>query len=102
MDLLHSDMAIQRKGYTYDEIDLALAHRELKTLPPEQALLVGQVLHSQGRLATHDAVLAGLQCLRGRLWQAEVAQEPPRFSDTLQTLYEASRAFIYIGMEPSL
>ncbi|QHF44070.1 hypothetical protein PspS35_09760 [Pseudomonas sp. S35] len=102
MDRLHSDMAIQREGYRYDEIQLALSHRELNALAPEQALLVAQVLQSQGWLATHDPVLAALQCLQGRLWQAGDTLQQPHFPDGLQTLYEASRAFTYTGRQAGI
>ncbi|VFR23826.1 hypothetical protein ANDA3_1226 [plant metagenome] len=100
MDRLHSDMAIQRHGYAYDEIRLALQHPELQTLAPEQALLAGQVLHHQGWLATHDATLAALPCLQGRLWRAQTPLPASRFPEPLQALYEASRAFIHLAERP--
>lgn len=102
MDRLHSDMAIQRRGYAYDEIRLALTHPELKKLTPNRALLAGQVLHTDGRLATHDAALAGLKCLHGRLWRMDVTQASSRFPEPLQTLYEASRPFVQIEMRPAV
>lgn len=101
MDRLHSDMAIQRWGYSYDEIRLALAHSELKGLTPERALLVGQVLHNDGRLATHDPALVELNCLHGRIWRMDISQASPRFPVPLQTLYEASRLFIQTEIKPS-
>ncbi|EPX9597153.1 DUF6190 family protein [Pseudomonas aeruginosa] len=99
MDRLHSDMSIQRQGYAYDEIHLALTHPDLKGLAPERALLVGQVLHNNSRLATHDTALMALPCLQGRLWRKEAEQLLLRFPEPLHTLYEASSVFIHIAME---
>ncbi|HDR9277415.1 TPA: hypothetical protein QDB24_005555 [Burkholderia vietnamiensis] len=96
MDRLHTDMAIQRSGYTYHEIDTALSDPELRSLTPERALLAAQVLHSQGSLATHDPVLLKLDCLRGRIWIAPADDDSPvSFPPELQALYDASRAFIH-------
>lgn len=95
MDRLHSDMPILRSGYSYDEINLALSHPELKRLPPEQAIQAAQVIHNRGKLATHDPVLLGLDCLHGRLWSPVDDGRPATFTEELQTLYVASRAFVH-------
>jgi len=95
MDRLHSDMPILRSGYTHDEINLALSHPELKNLPPEQAIQAAQVLHNQGKLATHDPVLRGLDCLHGRLWSPVDDGRPATFTEELQALYVASQAFVH-------
>ena len=102
MDRLHTDMAIQRSGYTYHEIDTALSDPHLRALTPEHALLAAQVLRSQGSLATHDPVLLGLDCLQGRIWTAPPGDDQPvAFPPELQALYEASRAFIHHDEEPT-
>lgn len=95
MDRLHSDMAILRSGYTYDEIHLALSHPELNKLPPEQAIQAAQVLHNQGELATHDPVLLGLDCLHRRLWRPVDDGRPATFTEELQALYVASQVFVH-------
>ncbi|WP_246288261.1 DUF6190 family protein [Achromobacter pestifer] len=95
MDRLHSDMAIQRSGYTYDDINAALSHPHLKQMDPEQALLVGQLFRRGGQLATHDPVLRTLDCLQGRLWRDDQDAAPVSFPSELQELYDASRAFVY-------
>lgn len=95
MDRLHSDMAIERSGYCRDEIELALSRDELQHLSPEQAMLVAQVLHNDGRIATHDETLIGLPCLQGKLWDARETGEADPFPEELQALYEVSRAFVY-------
>ncbi len=95
MDRLHTDMAIDRGGYGYDDIEAALSHPELKDLTPERAFLVGQVLRNDGRLASHDPVLLPLDCLRGRHWDEDEREQVATFPGELQTLYEASRAFVH-------
>lgn len=95
MDRLHSDMPILRSGYSYDEIKLALSHPELNKLPPEQAIQAAQVLHNQGKLATHDPVLLGLDCLHGKLWSPDGDDRPGSFTEELQALYVASHAFVH-------
>ncbi|WP_321804288.1 DUF6190 family protein [Burkholderia sp. BCC1988] len=98
MDRLHSDMAIQRHGYMYDDIDIARGNAQLQSLTPERALLVAQVLRSDGMLATHDPVLLGLDVLRGRTWIAPIIEVGPvAFPAELQVLYEASRIFTHNG-----
>lgn len=95
MDRLHTDMAIVRGGYSYDEIQAALGRSDLTGLAPEQAFLVGQVLWNDAKLATHDPVLLGLECLRGRHWHARQNGGPASFPRELQALYEASLTFAH-------
>jgi hypothetical protein len=95
MDRLHSDMAIERSGYCRDEIEMALSRDELKHLSTEQAMLVAQVLHNDGHIATHDETLINLPCLRGKLWDAGETSDAAPFPEELQALYEVSRAFVY-------
>jgi hypothetical protein len=95
MDRLHSEMCILRAGYEIGEIKPALRHPELQGLRPEQILLAGQVLHSQGTLATHDAALRRLGCLQARLWDFEQSLSATEFPSELQALYEASRVFVH-------
>lgn len=95
MDRLHSDMPLQRGGYTFEEMRLALAQPELQDLRPEQALLAGQVLRSEGLLFTRDPALRRLGCLRAHLMEPEAPAHNAGFAAPLQALYEASRVFVY-------
>jgi len=99
MDRLHSEMQIERAGYAIAELDLAVGHRELRGLKPEQALLAAQVLTREAVLASHDPVLCGLRCLRSRLWDFEATRAAGGFSPELESLYEASRVFVYGAVE---
>jgi len=95
MDLLHSDMQILREGYAFAELELALNHRQLQELRPEQALLAAQVLQSSaGTLFTHDPALLALPCLASRLGDFDSLGQRGSFPAELQDLYQASRAFI--------
>lgn len=99
MDRLHSDMQIVRLGYRRPELELALGNPELRDLAPEQALLAGQVLARGGLLATHDAALRALPCLRDRLWDFAAGGRTADFPAELQALYEVSRVFVYTSPE---
>ena len=95
MDRLHSVMRIERRGYTFPEINLALSHPELVGFRPEQALLVGQVLYHNAKLATHDTQLRALPFLETYLWDFDDEDPQQRFSPELEELYEQSRSFVY-------
>jgi uncharacterized protein DUF6190 len=99
MDRLQSDMQIVREGYSTRELDLAVGHRELQGLRPEQALLAAQVLTREGALVTHDPVLRRLRCLQSHLWGFESARADAGFPPKLQALYETSCAFVYAAPE---
>jgi hypothetical protein len=98
MDRLHSEMQIVREGYSSRELGLAVSHRELQGLKPEQALLAAQVLGREAVLVSHDPVLCGLPCLRSRLWDFEAARAPAGFPPELEALYETSRAFVHVAL----
>lgn len=95
MDRLHSDMAIQRGGYTKAEVAMSLARSDLGDLNAAQALLVCQVLQCDSLLASHDPSLLGLPCLRERIWRPVTATAASWFPEPLQSLYSASQVFGY-------
>lgn len=95
MDLLHSVMAIERGGYSRNDLVGALERPELRQLQPEQALQVAQVLHINGWLATHDPVLRQLPCLEANLWDFEAGASSAGFPAELEALYAVSTAFVY-------
>jgi Family of unknown function (DUF6190) len=97
MDRLHSEMTIVRNGYTWADLERAVCLPELRTLSPEQALLVAQVLHADGRLASHDPTLHALGCLEDRHWSFELGDGAAVFPGELQPLYEISGAFVHEG-----
>lgn len=95
MDRLHTDMAIQRMGYDFDDLHMALSP-ELHGLRPEQALLAAQTMRSDSWLFTHDPALCRLAGLRGRLFEPAVPRSAEAaFPGPLQPLYETSRCFVY-------
>tara|TARA_B110001454_G_scaffold214618_2_gene234692 strand:- start:113 stop:583 length:471 start_codon:yes stop_codon:yes gene_type:complete len=101
MDNLHSDMKIQRAGYSFDELYWARKHGSDLGLKPEQALLTAQVLRRGARLVTNDPAMLALSELSAHLWtKAPTAQIAP-FPRELEALYEDSRCFIYNGQELS-
>lgn len=95
MDRLHSDMQIVREGYRRRELEIALAHPDLRSLRPEQALLAAQVLDRDGVLVTHDAALQHVPCVRSQLWDFESSAPDAVFPAELEALYETSCAFVY-------
>lgn len=95
MDRLHTDMEIARAGYSFHEIEITINCAQLRHLRPEQALLVGQVLSSEGLLATHDPEVKSLPCMAGHLWAFEAEDALPPFPPELQALYETSKVFVY-------
>jgi predicted nucleic acid-binding protein len=95
MDRLHSDMAVQRSGYVFEDICLAREERELRGLRAEQALLAAQVLRTGGSLATRDPVLRRLLCLRTCLFDLATAASATSFPAELETLYESSRCYLH-------
>jgi hypothetical protein len=99
MDRLHSEMQIVRAGYAIDELDLAVGHRELRGLKPEQALLAAQVLTREAVLASHDPMLRGLRCLKSRLWDFEAPRARGGFPPELESLYQISRVFVHGAAE---
>jgi hypothetical protein len=99
MDVLHSQMQILREGYEFREIELALEHRELQGLRPEQALLAAQVMRRESALFTHDPALRSLPCLRPLLANFERLGPEASFPPALQALYEPSRSFIHTSKD---
>lgn len=95
MDVLHSEMDIQRQGYRYEYLDYALKHFKNSRLSTYQAMLVSQVLCDDFMLYTHDAALLKLDCLQQRLGDFSVLDNSARFSARLEQLYPASRQYIH-------
>lgn len=92
MDVLHSQMRIQRAGYSDAVVLRAASSEELARLPTEKRLLAAQVLECQAPFYTHDRDF--LQCPALEPWLATPngTPAPGRFPEGLQRLYEASLA----------
>lgn len=54
MDRLHSDMQILRQGYNYQDLAVGLNEFRQMGLRPDQALLLAQVVRTNGCLYTQD------------------------------------------------
>lgn len=94
MDLLHSQMPIQRGGYTDRVLRLASTEPALRSLRTHRALLAAQVLCSERPLLTHDPALRSLPCLQPLLLSFDSFDPQARFDSPLESLYELSRKLI--------
>lgn len=92
MDVLHSQMRIQRAGYSEAALQRAATCDALAGLPPEKRLLAAQVLDCQAAFHTHDQDYLGCPALKPWLVAPEASPVPGHFPDSLQQLYEASLA----------
>jgi hypothetical protein len=95
MDLLHSEMPMQRSGYNDRVLQLASTEPALRGLRTDRALLAAQVLCSEGALLTHDPALLQLQCLQPFLRSFDSFDPNVRFNARLEALYELSRKLIF-------
>jgi hypothetical protein len=95
MDLLHSEMPIQRGGYNDRVLRLAGTEPGLHGLRTDRALLAAQVLCSERALLTHDPALRSLQCLQPFLLSFDSFDQKVRFNARLEALYELSKKLIF-------
>ncbi|EGH99127.1 hypothetical protein ALQ85_00286 [Pseudomonas syringae] len=94
MDVLHTDMAIQRQGCSEQVLQRAANDSLFKGLPAEKKLLAAQVLEHELPFYTHDLELLRLQVLQPFLQPFENTPERPAFPEMLQRLYEQSCALV--------
>lgn len=92
MDVLHSEMAIQRGGYSDRVIEMAASSAELSGLAPEKRLQAAQVLESEVPFYTHDRGFHQCIALRPFLASFRETAVPGSFHGALQALYQASLA----------
>lgn len=95
MDLLHSQMPIQRGGYTERVLSRASTEPALRGLRTDRALLAAQVLCSERPLLTHDPALLSLRCLQPFLLSLTGFDAQARFDARLESLYELSRKLTF-------
>ncbi|MEV6673335.1 DUF6190 family protein [Streptomyces sp. NPDC051162] len=89
MDHLHTDMRIDRLGYTREDIEAGLGSDGTAGLPVHERLLAGMVLRRDGVLCT---VSPGLRACRAlTVHPPEAGPEVP-FPEGLEKLYRASLA----------
>lgn len=86
MDVLHTDMKIDRIGYTEEDLRLALESPRLADLPLGKRLTAAVVLNRGATLYTADPVLAR----RDDLPTGELPDVASEFPGDLETLYQQS------------
>ncbi|MER5963141.1 DUF6190 family protein [Streptomyces sp. NPDC002057] len=96
MDVLHTDLAVERVGYGEDDVRRAFTSPELDGLPPHERLLLAQVIGRGGVLHTASPRLAGRAGLPvvplAPLASADAPAlgEEPSFPAYLEDLYQRS------------
>lgn len=90
MDVLHTDMNIQRQGYCNKVLKLACLEPDWAHLSVEKKLLAAHVLEYQRPLFTHDDSLRELSLLKPFLKAFPASVSSPVFPEKLQGLYEQS------------
>lgn len=95
MDVLHSQMPIQRGGYSGRELTLASTEPQLRGMRTDRALLAAQVLCSESPLMTHDSTLRALPCLQPFLMSLEGIDAQASFGARLEDLYALSRCLVF-------
>jgi hypothetical protein len=88
MDNLHTDMAIDRVGYTEEDTQRAFTTKELEGLPAHERLLLAQVLSHSGVLYTASPRLTGRTDLP--VATVPVADTEDTFPSPLERLYQDS------------
>ncbi|MHC8407624.1 MULTISPECIES: DUF6190 family protein [unclassified Pseudomonas] len=91
MDVLHTDMDIQRQGYCSKVLKRACLQTNWAHLSVEKKLLAAQVVEHQQPLFTHDSALRELEALQPFLQPFPSLINGPVFPEKLQSLYEQSR-----------
>ncbi|RMR00645.1 DUF6190 family protein [Pseudomonas syringae group genomosp. 7] len=94
MDVLHTDMAIQREGCSEQVLQRAANDTLFKGLPAEKKLLAAQVMEQEIPFYTHDPELLRLQVLQPFLQPFEGLTRQRVFPEMLQRLYDQSRAMV--------
>lgn len=94
MDVLHTDMNIQRQGYCSKVLKRACLQTDWAHLSVEKKLLAAQVVEHQQPLFTHDSALRELDALKPYLQTFPSSVTGRVFPGTLQNLYEQSREML--------
>ncbi|MFJ1703344.1 DUF6190 family protein [Kitasatospora sp. NPDC088346] len=90
MDNLHTDMRIDRIGYSDGDLAAAAGTPELAGLPLTQRLLLGQVVNRGGTLVTADPALRAMPGLP--VATVPLPAREPVFPGLLEPLYQDSLA----------
>ncbi|MEU5692581.1 DUF6190 family protein [Actinosynnema sp. NPDC020468] len=90
MDVLHTDMKVDRIGYTEDDLRVAQTSSLLAGLPLGRRLTVAVVLNRGATLYTTDPQLTG----RTDLPLGELPDVESAFPEPLETLYQQSLALL--------
>ncbi|CAN1598391.1 DUF6190 family protein [Pseudomonas sp. B21-028] len=90
MDVLHTDMDIQRQGYCNKVLKRACLEPDWAHLSVEKRLLVAHVVEHQQPFYTHDDSLCELGLLKPFLKTFPSTTSPSVFPEKLQRLYEQS------------
>ncbi|MHC8305811.1 DUF6190 family protein [Pseudomonas sp. PB3P13] len=92
MDVLHTDMNIQRRGYCNKVLKRACLESDWAHLSVEKRLLAAQVVEHQHPFFTHDSALRELDTLKPFLQTFPSSKTGSVFPESLQSLYEQSCA----------
>ncbi|WP_434609660.1 hypothetical protein J3P80_20385 [Pseudomonas sp. D2-30] len=90
MDVLHTDMNIQRQGYSNKVLKRACLEPDWAHLSVEKKMLVAHVVEHQQPFYTHDDSLRDLTLLKPYLKTFPMASSQSVFPEKLQGLYEQS------------
>jgi hypothetical protein len=94
MDVLHTNMKIQRQGYCNKVLRRACLESDWAHLSVERKLLAAQVVEHQCPFFTHDNALRNLSALKPFLRTFPSSVVIPKFPEKLQVLYEQSREMV--------
>jgi len=94
MDVLHTDMDIQRRGYCNEVLRRASLESDWRHLSVEKKLLAAQVIEHKQPLFTHDEELCELTALQPFLQSFPRPIFGPAFPETLQSLFEQSQEML--------
>lgn len=94
MDVLHTDMDIQRQGYCNAVLRRATEEPAWAHLSVEKKLLAAQVVEYGQPLYTHDQELRELADLQPYLQSFPLPVSGPAFPEFLQGLFEQSREML--------
>ncbi|MCF4997214.1 hypothetical protein GIW70_06490 [Pseudomonas syringae] len=94
MDVLHSEMDIQRQGYSDQVLKRASQASDWQHLSVEKRLLIAQVIEHKQPFFTHDEQLLELDALKPFLQPFPRSTSGPAFPENLQRLFEQSREML--------
>lgn len=94
MDVLHTEMDIQRQGYCNEVLRRACLESDWSHLSVEKKLLAAQVVEHRQPLFTHDEELRELTVLGPFLQSFPQWVSGPAFPEALQNLFEQSREML--------